>query len=112
MGIQRRGMDLCVSFFFQAEDGIRDLTVTGVQTCALPISFGGGGVGLNDGEGGSGKTGGYIGTCPGSAIAGDAGKGAGTATERARSALPVIWPQKHGPSFGAPVWPGCDWCKA
>src|SRR2546427_1307502 len=27
-------------FFFQAEDGIRDLTVTGVQTCALPICFG------------------------------------------------------------------------
>src|SRR2546430_9972427 len=28
----------CTSFFFfQAEDGIRDLTVTGVQTCALPI---------------------------------------------------------------------------
>src|SRR5690349_20944642 len=26
-------------FFFQAEDGIRDLYVTGVQTCALPISF-------------------------------------------------------------------------
>src|SRR2546430_10856263 len=26
-----------VLFFFQAEDGIRDLTVTGVQTCALPI---------------------------------------------------------------------------
>src|SRR5688572_20743036 len=25
------------NFFFQAEDGIRDLTVTGVQTCALPI---------------------------------------------------------------------------
>src|SRR2546430_8549068 len=30
----------CVSFFFQAEDGIRDLTVTGVQTCALPILIG------------------------------------------------------------------------
>src|SRR2546427_6777814 len=34
---------LCASlmcfFFFQAEDGIRDLTVTGVQTCALPISY-------------------------------------------------------------------------
>src|SRR5256886_11808531 len=29
---------LIVCFFFQAEDGIRDLTVTGVQTCALPIS--------------------------------------------------------------------------
>src|SRR5207245_8059355 len=27
-----------VFFFFQAEDGIRDATVTGVQTCALPIS--------------------------------------------------------------------------
>src|SRR2546430_7616232 len=28
---------LFLDFFFQAEDGIRDLTVTGVQTCALPI---------------------------------------------------------------------------
>src|ERR671923_745080 len=28
-------------FFFQAEDGIRDDLVTGVQTCALPIFFGG-----------------------------------------------------------------------
>src|SRR5256886_15098453 len=28
---------MLVFFFFQAEDGIRDLTVTGVQTCALPI---------------------------------------------------------------------------
>src|SRR5204863_3786988 len=27
-----------ISFFFQAEDGIRALYVTGVQTCALPIS--------------------------------------------------------------------------
>src|SRR5256885_7381803 len=27
----------CVVFFFQAEDGIRDYKVTGVQTCALPI---------------------------------------------------------------------------
>src|SRR2546425_12603090 len=26
-------------FFFQAEDGIRDKLVTGVQTCALPIAF-------------------------------------------------------------------------
>src|SRR2546430_13825716 len=30
----------CCVFFFQAEDGIRDLTVTGVQTCALPILAG------------------------------------------------------------------------
>src|SRR2546430_6529100 len=31
-------LELLNDFFFQAEDGIRDLTVTGVQTCALPIS--------------------------------------------------------------------------
>src|SRR5699024_11886529 len=28
---------ICLIFFFQAEDGIRDRNVTGVQTCALPI---------------------------------------------------------------------------
>src|SRR5258708_21840951 len=32
------GSVLCLFFFFQAEDGIRDDLVTGVQTCALPIS--------------------------------------------------------------------------
>src|SRR5437764_2086842 len=31
---------VCIVFFFQAEDGIRDTSVTGVQTCALPISSG------------------------------------------------------------------------
>src|SRR2546430_8145507 len=36
-------------FFFQAEDGIRDLTVTGVQTCALPI-FGEGDAGATRGQ--------------------------------------------------------------
>jgi len=37
------------TFFFQAEDGIRDRDVTGVQTCALPISGkDGGGSGDND----------------------------------------------------------------
>src|SRR5262249_59725173 len=39
-----RGEALClcaVFFFFQAEDGIRDWSVTGVQTCALPILAGG-----------------------------------------------------------------------
>src|SRR6266496_5034716 len=34
----------CFFFFFQAEDGIRDLYVTGVQTCALPIFDGRGGL--------------------------------------------------------------------
>src|SRR5215813_6299834 len=33
---------MCCFFFFQAEDGIRDADVTGVQTCALPISVHGG----------------------------------------------------------------------
>src|SRR5208337_5617820 len=38
-------------FFFQAEDGIRDTSVTGVQTCALPISRATGEVfNLTDGE--------------------------------------------------------------
>src|SRR5690606_40715935 len=32
-----RALFLALSFFFQAEDGIRDFHVTGVQTCALPI---------------------------------------------------------------------------
>src|SRR2546430_8332572 len=37
-GRRERVRDIAVMFFFfQAEDGIRDLTVTGVQTCALPI---------------------------------------------------------------------------
>src|SRR5437763_16953627 len=32
-------MSTAMLFFFQAEDGIRDTSVTGVQTCALPIFF-------------------------------------------------------------------------
>src|SRR5215471_16647151 len=38
LGGGRSPVRCCVFFFFQAEDGIRDLYVTGVQTCALPIS--------------------------------------------------------------------------
>src|SRR5690348_18080602 len=38
------GLLCLVFFFFQAEDGIRDGRVTGVQTCALPISEDGDGV--------------------------------------------------------------------
>ena len=37
-GVCSRGY-LFFFFFFQAEDGIRDWSVTGVQTCALPIWF-------------------------------------------------------------------------
>src|SRR2546430_5091254 len=36
-GSQKTDSVVFVLFLFQAEDGIRDLTVTGVQTCALPI---------------------------------------------------------------------------
>src|SRR5206468_7446101 len=36
-GDSPRMLDEVFFFFFQAEDGIRDLIVTGVQTCALPI---------------------------------------------------------------------------
>src|SRR5699024_12025237 len=32
-------MYIVIFFFFQAEDGIRDRNVTGVQTCALPICY-------------------------------------------------------------------------
>src|SRR5256885_11791970 len=37
MGAARRSPRFVGRFFFQAEDGIRDYKVTGVQTCALPI---------------------------------------------------------------------------
>src|SRR5690606_39866973 len=37
--LDRSYFTICLCFFFQAEDGIRDFHVTGVQTCALPISM-------------------------------------------------------------------------
>src|SRR2546422_2213432 len=41
MSLERFALFICCCFFFfQAEDGIRDVAVTGVQTCALPISAG------------------------------------------------------------------------
>src|SRR5256885_5086638 len=39
-GLTEGGAPVGVFFFFQAEDGIRDYKVTGLQTCALPISGG------------------------------------------------------------------------
>src|SRR2546430_3901411 len=48
------GKRIAYFFFFQAEDGIRDLTVTGVQTCALPILDGGMRRGERDQREGSG----------------------------------------------------------
>src|SRR5438445_6521541 len=37
MQLTQKWFDVIHFFFFQAEDGIRDIGVTGVQTCALPI---------------------------------------------------------------------------
>src|SRR5256885_7469589 len=37
LGVYTISVDVPLFFFFQAEDGIRDYKVTGVQTCALPI---------------------------------------------------------------------------
>src|SRR5256885_12786151 len=36
--VTKTELDVVIVFFFQAEDGIRDYKVTGVQTCALPIT--------------------------------------------------------------------------
>src|SRR5687767_15246420 len=38
-GLASHVVEVVIFFFFQAEDGIRDKLVTGVQTCALPISL-------------------------------------------------------------------------
>src|SRR5437867_8110192 len=46
-------VNLCY-FFFQAEDGIRDRTVTGVQTCALPISDYSAAINWGDGQSSAG----------------------------------------------------------
>src|SRR5437762_9457372 len=52
-------------FFFQAEDGIRDTSVTGVQTCALPISNEYAGKGGHDGHSPHcGRRGGSVGRSP------------------------------------------------
>src|SRR5690554_7978092 len=51
--MQNRYGFTCELFFFQAEDGIRDADVTGVQTCALPISRVTGMMELGPGAGGA-----------------------------------------------------------
>src|SRR5208337_5319806 len=83
-------------FFFQAEDGIRDTSVTGVQTCALPIcGEGGGGTGcetfaelyFGDGDESAGRdgTGGVeVERVPETARAGDGGSAGLGADERVR----------------------------
>src|SRR5205807_7464090 len=66
-------------FFFQAEDGIRDYKVTGVQTCALPISS----------------------STPGGATARPTGprstRAAGSITSGSRRPSPTAWPASGSP---------------
>src|SRR5207244_5149462 len=50
-------------FFFQAEDGIRDDLVTGVQTCALPICLGASAAGFGASATGLGASGAGLGAC-------------------------------------------------
>src|SRR5437762_2124979 len=76
---------LCI-FFFQAEDGIRDTSVTGVQTCALPICFAGQ-IGLTGTSG------------PGVALKQEA-IGVAVMTELP---LVIINVQRGGPSTGLPT---------
>src|SRR5687767_15600704 len=53
----QRSRYIClIFFFFQAEDGIRDKLVTGVQTCALPICINMTGTGLDGGTTGETTT--------------------------------------------------------
>src|SRR5205085_3614213 len=69
----------CHYFFFPADDGIRDLTVTGVQTCALPIcatSSGAGAVVSRETATGAGRAAG---------AAGAAVSGVGSSNQSARS---------------------------
>src|SRR5205809_5567686 len=74
---------LCFVFFFQAEDGIRDVAVTGVQTCALPIS--------KHLKSWKRKTPVPIGTAPGIPI-----------PQRSFEPLPLLWTAKGRPLFGKP----------
>src|SRR5208283_5421758 len=80
-----------VFFFFQAEDGIRDRDVTGVQTCALPISRRGGGSSFGGGGGASTAASAVFGAATGALIAGGAASDlfdeAGSSGRTARSLM-------------------------
>src|SRR5258707_15585874 len=67
-----------------------------------PSPFGGGGVGLKQGEGGSGKRERWISTCSGVAIASTAGRGAGTDGDRTGPPTTIIETQKDETSAGTP----------
>src|SRR2546430_2988445 len=79
--LDKRILGCCVFFFFQAEDGIRDLTVTGVQTCALPISPG------------EGELGERVGGRPGTSTAGSTEH---YATQNLRAAFVLLLPFAAG----------------
>src|SRR6266446_4081579 len=84
-------------FFFQAEDGIRDYKVTGVQTCALPIS-GSGTISVRGGVGGSGSASGACG--------GGGGGGGGIVQISAPVAGPYLVTFIEGAAGGGPCGGG------
>src|SRR2546429_7037764 len=94
-------------FFFQAEDGIRDVAVTGVQTCALPISkaaatldiLSGGRVELGLGAGGfwdAIKAYGGPARTPGESV---------SAVEDAIQVIRLLWSGQHGIRFDGKFYP-------
>src|SRR5438874_12659285 len=90
----------CV-FFFQAEDGIRDLYVTGVQTCALPISGGHAGAAGARGAGSPGHGGGAL---RGARVARPAGGGRGAPGRRPGGGAPQVPARPRGAgSRGGPA---------
>src|SRR2546429_3907796 len=110
-----------VIFFFQAEDGIRDVAVTGVQTCALPIYRG------SDQHGSHRENGGVAGHAARGvadddrelvAVVGSGGGGCGVGggggcADRRAGLLSLVaqggrargrWPWRGPPFWGRPIW--------
>src|SRR5699024_12160315 len=86
-------------FFFQAEDGIRDRNVTGVQTCALPIFH------PPPARGRGGRQGGHDRFRPDPAGVGDGGRGQGVADvvladQRQTHVLRLLAGQGQGEEIG------------
>src|SRR2546430_17049778 len=88
-------MLVCFFFFFQAEDGIRDLTVTGVQTCALPIWSTG--ASRSTGRRRAGSTSGGSGGTPGTTARHRSGGGASPPTRTGKGRVGEKGRSRGGP---------------
>src|SRR2546422_9852358 len=76
-------------FFFQAEDGIRDVAVTGVQTCALPISRRSSGAGSSRKPGPAGSRSCATARTPTISRAGSTGRGMRSEERRVRERVEI-----------------------